>query len=109
MLFSCPPEGVRPAGDETGAASPTRFLPSCPPEGVRPAGDENGAASPTRFLPSCPPEVVRPAGDENGAASPTRFLPRALVNRWMECFSRTCKKRTWASIWPAKCYICGKL
>src|SRR3954471_5189377 len=52
VLFSCPPEGVRPAGDENGAASPTRFLPSCPPEGVRPAGDENGAASPTRFLPS---------------------------------------------------------
>ena len=75
-LFSCPPEGVRPAGDETGAISPTRFLSSCPPEGVRPAGDETGAASPTRFLTSCPPEGVRPAGDENGAASPTRFLTR---------------------------------
>src|SRR3954447_14859347 len=24
--MSCPPEVVRPAGDETGAASPTRFL-----------------------------------------------------------------------------------
>src|SRR3954447_26530780 len=28
LFFSCPPEGVRPAGDENGAASPTRFLPS---------------------------------------------------------------------------------
>src|SRR3954471_23099875 len=71
VLFSCPPEGVRPAGDETGAASPTRFLPSCPPEGVRPAGDETGAASPTRFLPSLTlaeatlEEAVRPhAGEE---------------------------------------------
>src|SRR3954469_5082278 len=26
--MSCPPEGVRPAGDETGAVSPTRFLTS---------------------------------------------------------------------------------
>ena len=37
---------------------------SCPPEGARSAGDETGAVSPARFLPSCPPEVVRPAGDE---------------------------------------------